>query len=129
MRKGKPEVNEAFSYILSETIDGIIIGGDPRINRYRKQIVTLMEKIQVPAIYRSVGWVRRGGLMSYGPDTQELGRRAAYFVDRILRGEKPANLPVERPTKTKLVINLKTAKRLGFKIPPEVLMFADEVIR
>ena len=129
LRKGIPEINEAFSYILREKIDGIILGGHPGINRYRKQIVTLMEKIQVPAIYRNVGWVRMGGLMSYGPDNQELGRRAAYFVDRILRGEKPANLPVERPTKTKLVINLKTAKRQGFKIPPEVLMFADKVIQ
>jgi len=128
-RKGRPETKEAFSYILREKIDGIIIGGDPRIKRARKQILTLMEKSKLPAIYRSVGWVRRGGLMSYGPDNQELGRRAAYFVDRILRGEKPANLPVQRSTKTKLVINLKTAKRQGFKIPPEVLMFADEVIR
>jgi len=67
--------------------------------------------------------------MSYGQDNQELGRRVAYLVDRVLKGANPGNLPVERPLKTKFVINLTTAKRQGFKIPPEVLMFADKVIR
>jgi len=129
IQKGITEINEAFSYILRETIDAIIIAGHPRIKWHRKQIVTLMEKTMLPAIYRGAGWASRGGLMSYGPDNQELGRRAAYLVDRILKGANPRDLPVERPMKTKFVINLKTAKRQGFQIPPEVLMFADEVIQ
>ncbi len=128
-RKGITEIDAAFSPRLREKIEGIIMAAGPRASRHKKQVVTLMEKSQVPVIYREEYWVRRGGLMSYGQDDQELGRRVAYLVDRILKGAKPGALPVLRLMKTKLVINLKTAKKQGFKIPPEVLMFADEVIQ
>jgi len=91
--------------------------------------VNLVEKNKLPAIYRGTRWARMGGLMSYDIDKQNMRRRVAYLVDRVLKGANPGDLPVERPMKTKFVINLKTAKRQGFKIPPEVLMFADEVIQ
>ena len=105
------------------------MGGGRRYIGRRKRIVNLVEKSNLPAIYRGTHWARMGGLMSYDIDTQYMRRRVAYLVDRILKGAKPGDLPVERPMKTELVINLKTAKRQGFKIPPEVLMFADEVIQ
>ena len=128
-RKGITEIDAAFSHRLREKIDGIIMAAGPRASRHQKQVLTLMEKSQVPTIYRGKHWARGGGLMAYGQDDQELGRRVAYLVDRILKGAKPGALPVLRLMKTKLVINLKTAKKQGFKIPPEVLMFADEVIQ
>ncbi len=127
--KGLGENDDALLGIDKEKVDGIIMGGGRRYRGRRKRIVKLIEKSKLPAIYRGARWARMGGLMSYDVDNQDLGRRVAYLVDRILKGANPGDLPVERPTKTKLVINLKTAKRQGFKIPPEVLMFADEVIR
>ena len=95
----------------------------------RKPIAQLAIKYQLPAIYQEQEFVDEGGLMSYGPDFSDLYRRAAYFVDRILRGTKPANLPVEQPTKFEFVINLKTAKQIGLTIPPNVLARADKVIK
>jgi len=121
--------DDAFLGILGEKIDGIVMGGGRQYVGRRKRIVNLVEKSKLPAIYRGARWARMGGLMSYDIDKQDLFRRVAYLVDRVLKGAKPGNLPVERPMKTKFVINLKTAKRQGFKIPPEVLMFADEVIQ
>jgi len=91
-------------------------------------IVTLAARHRLPAIYTTRYFVTGGGLMSYGPDRVDLYRRAAGYVDRILRGEKPTNLPVEAPTKYQLVINLKTAKALDLKIAPALLTRADEVI-
>ena len=127
--KGLDENDDAFLGIDKEKIDGITMGGGRRYRGRRKRIVNLVEKSKLPAIYRGTKWARMGGLMSYGIDKQELVRRVAYLVDRILKGAKPGDLPVERPMKTKFVVNLKTAKRQGFKIPPEVLMFADKVIQ
>jgi putative ABC transport system substrate-binding protein len=95
----------------------------------RKPIAQLAIKYRLPAIYQEQEFVDKGGLMSYGPDFSELYRRAAYFVDRILKGAKPADLPVEQPMKFELVINLKTAKQIGVTIPPNVLARADRVIR
>jgi putative ABC transport system substrate-binding protein len=91
--------------------------------------VSLAAKSLLPAIYPISGFTEAGGLMSYGPNFLEIFRRAAYYVDKILNGAKPADLPVEQPTKFELVINLKTAKQIGLTIPPNVLARADKVIK
>jgi putative ABC transport system substrate-binding protein len=91
--------------------------------------VEKITKTKLPAIYPTSRFAEAGALMVYGPSGTELARRAAYFVDKILKGAKPADLPVEQPTKFELVINLKTAKQIGLIIPPNVLARADRVIR
>jgi putative ABC transport system substrate-binding protein len=95
----------------------------------RKRIVELAGKYRLPAIYPEKGFVDEGGLMSYSASDTDRYKRAAYYVDRILKGAKPADLPVEQPTKFELVFNLKTAKQIGLTIPPEVLARADRVIQ
>jgi putative ABC transport system substrate-binding protein len=107
---------------------GLIVTGSPLSLIHRDLIIALAARHKLPTVYFIRAFVAGGGLISYGPDLVDHSRRAAGYVDRILRGEKPANLPVQAPTKYELVINLKTAKALGLTIPPAVLGRADEVI-
>jgi putative ABC transport system substrate-binding protein len=95
----------------------------------QKRIAGLALKSRLPSLYGSRGYVEAGGLMSYGADQADSYRRVAYYVDRILKGTKPSELPVEQPTKFELVINLKTAKQIGVTIPPEVLARANRLIK
>ena len=106
----------------------LIAASDPFIIVQRDVIIRLAAKHRVPAIYYLRQFVLEGGLMSYGPDTADIWRRAASYVDRILKGEKPAELPAQAPVKFELVVNLKTAKSLGLNIPEHFLQLADEVI-
>jgi putative ABC transport system substrate-binding protein len=107
---------------------GLIVPPDPAINTHRKLIVELAARYRIPAVYALRAATADGGLMSYGVDLPDLFRKAAAYADRILRGEKPADLPVQQPTKFEFVINLKTAKALGLEVPPTLLARADEVI-
>jgi putative ABC transport system substrate-binding protein len=127
-RGPNPDFKREFQVAITQRADALITLPDPvRINR--KVIVDLAAKNRLPVMYPETRFTEAGGLMSYGPSLPHLYRRAAYFVDRILKGAKPSDLPVEQPTKFELVINLNTAKTLGLTIPSKVLMWADEVIR
>jgi putative tryptophan/tyrosine transport system substrate-binding protein len=107
---------------------GLIVTASPSAMRRRELIIALAAKHRLPAVYNERSFAAVGGLISYGPDFADQYRRAAGYVDRILKGEKPADLPVQAPTKYELVVNLKTAKALGLDVPPSVLARADEVI-
>jgi putative ABC transport system substrate-binding protein len=107
---------------------GLIAGPDPFLNAHRGVVMAVSERHRLPAIFGFRRYVTEGALMSYGPDTLDIVRRSASYVDRILKGEKPADLPVQAPTKYELVINLKTAKSLGIEVSPSLLARADEVI-
>ena len=102
-------------------MNGLITRGNVQINRYQKQIVELALKNRLPSMFEASGWVQIGGLLSYSSDEAGNFRRAATYVDKILKGAKPADLPVEQPTKFEFVINLKTAKQIGLTIPQSVL--------
>ena len=119
------DLSDAFAKMHSESCDALFVPTDPRINR---RIVEFANEWRLPAIYQAGDYVDMGGWLSYGPDFHEQFRKAAVYVDRILKGAKPADLPVEQPTKFELVINLKTAKALGLDDPASVLARADEVI-
>ena len=108
--------------------DALYVCSDPLVNTNRIHIGTLALAARLPTMYVAREFVEAGGLMSYGPNYPVLFRRAAEFVDKVLRGTKPANIPVEQPTKFELVINLKTAKALGLTVPDKLLGLADEVI-
>jgi putative ABC transport system substrate-binding protein len=108
--------------------DALYVCADPLLNTNRIRIITLANIARLPTMHAQREAVEAGGLMSYGPDTRDLFRRTAELVDKILRGAKPADLPVEQPTKFDFIINLTTAKALGLEVPPTLLARADEVI-
>jgi putative ABC transport system substrate-binding protein len=124
------ELDAAFAAMPQEGADALIVGSDPvRMYSLRGRIADLAAKSRLPAMYDWREYVAAGGLMSYGPSLPDIHRRTATYVDKILKGAKPADLPVEQPVKFDLVINLKTAKALGLTIPPTLLFQADEVIK
>jgi putative ABC transport system substrate-binding protein len=126
---GSPgEFHRAIAAIAQSDAKSIVVLPDPMFLANREQLVELIRQSRLPAIYMETGFVAAGGLISYGPNFTELFRRAAAYVDKILKGAKPGDLPVEQPTKFELVINLKTAKALGIEVPPTLLARADQVI-
>src|SRR5262245_8145413 len=127
--RGPNDVEPAFQAAKKERAVALIVLRDVVVTSQMTRILELALKNQMPAIYGDRGFVDAGGLMSYGPNIDDLFRRAATYVDKILQGTKPADLPIERPSKFELVINLKTAKQIGLTIPPNVLARADKVIR
>ena len=123
------DIRAAFQAASKGRADAVLVLPSTVLNSSRAQIVDLAVKSRLPAIYFTAEWVEDGGLMSYGVNFNDLFRRAATYVDKILKGRKPADLPVEQPTKFEFIINLKAAKQIGLTIPPNVLARADKVIR
>jgi putative tryptophan/tyrosine transport system substrate-binding protein len=120
---------KVFTALNKDRPDGLYVTSGPLVRAHQKRIVGLTLKSRLPSMYYDREFVDAGGLMSYGADLADSYRRVAYFVDRILKGAKPADLPVEQPTKFELVINLKTAKQIGLTIPQSMLYRADRVIK
>jgi len=126
--RDEAEIEGVATALAREPGGGLIVTPEPFINTHRGVVMASAARHRLPAIYGFRQYVTEGALMSYGPDTVDIYRRSASYVDRILRGEKPADLPVQAPTKYELVINLKTAKTLGLTVPLIMQMTADEVI-
>jgi putative ABC transport system substrate-binding protein len=122
------EVESGIAKLANTPKGGLIATLGAAVNAYREPIIRLTARHRLPVVYANRAFVDRGGLISYGSDTIASNRRAASYVDRILKGEKPADLPVQAPNKYELVVNLKTAKALGFDLPPTLVSRADEVI-
>ncbi len=127
--RGLDEFDTAFAALTGERAEALLVLEDPLTVTYRIRIVDLVAKSRLPAMYAVREFVDAGGLMAYGPSLPDLFRRAAYYVDRILKGAKPGDLPVEQPVKFELVINLQTAKTLGLALPSSLLFQANEVIQ
>jgi putative tryptophan/tyrosine transport system substrate-binding protein len=123
------DIEVALRAAGKDRADAVLVLQSLVLNSQRKKIVDLAVKSRLPAIYYAPEWVEDGGLMSYGVSFTDLNRRAAIYVDKILKGAKPADLPVEQPTKFEFIINLKAAKQIGLTIPPNVLVRADRVIK
>jgi putative ABC transport system substrate-binding protein len=129
-RRDADGFEKVFAALSKERPDGLyVLTGTSRTAANLKRIADLALKSRLPSVHTSKDAVEAGGLMYYGADLAESDRRVAYYVDRILKGAKPADLPVEQPTKFELVINLKTAKQIGVTIPPELLARATRIIR
>ncbi len=123
------DIETAFGAARKGRAEAILVLDSSVFGPQRTQIVGLAVKSRLPAIYHRSGFVEAGGLMSYGVSFTDMDRRAARYVDKILKGAKPADLPVEQPTKFEFIINLKAAKQIGLTIPPNVLARADKVIK
>jgi putative ABC transport system substrate-binding protein len=126
--QGPTGFDDAFGMVTRDHAEGLVVFADPLTFSHQQLIVDFAAKTRIAAMFAAREFVDIGGLMSYGPSYPGMFGRGAYYVDRILRGTKPADLPVEQPTKFELVINLKTAKALGLEVPPSLLTRADEVI-
>jgi putative ABC transport system substrate-binding protein len=122
------ELDIAFAAAAAQHADAIVVLGDPLATTQAPRVIALAAKHHLPAIYLLRQFATNGGLIVYGPDIADLWRRAGGYVDKILKGTKPSDLPVEQPTKFEMVINLKTAKALGLTVPPSLHARADEVI-
>jgi putative ABC transport system substrate-binding protein len=123
------DLEAAFRQITKGRGDAVVVAPDPVFVHHRQRLATLATTHRLPAIYLHAEHARAGGLLAYGPNYHELFRRAAAYVDKILKGAKPADLPVEQPTRFELVVNLKTARALGLTIPQSILIRADQVIQ
>jgi len=123
------DIEAAFQTAIKGRAEAALVLQSAVMSSQRKLVIDLAEKHRLPAIYAQTEYMEAGGLMYYGTNTPDLFRRAAIYVDKILKGAKPADLPVEQPTKFEFVVNLKTAKQIGLAIPPEVLARATEIIR
>lgn len=119
----------AFDSANKRQLSGLIALTDALFHRYQRQIANLAINYRLPSMFERSDYVEAGGLVSYASDDAEIYRRAVFYVDKILKGTKPADLPIERPTKFELVINLQTAKQIRVTIPPNVLARADKVIK
>jgi putative ABC transport system substrate-binding protein len=122
------EIAQAFAIAAGQPVDAVIVFDDPVLWSYRAQIVALADARKIPAVYGYRDFVDQGGLMSYGPDRPDQYRRTAIYIDKILKGVKPSELPIEQPTKFELIVNRKTAKSLGIDLPASVIVGANEVI-
>ena len=122
------DIERAIATVAREPNGGLLLTPDATSGNNRELIFALASRHRLPAVYSSREFVTEGGLISYGPNLPDLYRRAAAYVDRILKGEKPADLPVQQPIKYELILNLKTAKALGIEVPTVVLLRADELV-
>ena len=122
------QIEQAFQSATTSNLQGLIVFDDPVIWSHRKKLVALAAKTRLPVMYGYSDFVSDGGLISYGPHRPDMYRRTAVYVDKILKGAKPADLPVEQPTKFQLIISLKTVRGLGLTVPAKLLAQADEVI-
>ena len=122
------EFEGAFAAVLQRRPNAALVTGDPLLRLYQNRIIDFVAKNRLPAMYQEKEWVAAGGLLSYGPSSPDLFRQGALYVHKILQGAKPADLPIEQPTRFDLAINVKTARALGFEIAPTLLTRADEVI-
>ena len=127
--RGPNQFDGAFAAMAKERVGALLVLSDAMLSSHRTRLADLAVRSRLPSAYAVRESVEAGGLMSYGPSFLDLYRRSAAYVDKILRGAKPADLPVEQPTNFELVINLKTAKALGLTIPQSLLLRADQVIQ
>ena len=123
------DFDSAFARAKRDGAQALLTTPDPLVNTQQRQVLDFAAKNRLPAIYPGSEFVEAGGLMSYAPNYTDLFRRAADFVDKILKGTKPGDIPVEQPTKFEFIVNLKSAKQIGVTVPPNVLARADRVIR